>query len=135
MNELERDGLHKAFKIQSTTSITSMCAFDENQCLKKFDNVLQILRTFYAVRLNVYVKRKDYLSGILQAEAAKLSNQARFICEKCDGSLIIENKKKKDMIAELKRKEFASDPVMGWKLTQNREEALVSFFNTFFTFS
>lgn len=83
----------------------------------------------------MYVKRKDYLSGILQAEAAKLSNQARFICEKCDGSLIIENKKKKDMIAELKKKGYASDPVMAWKLAQNREEALVSLIFLFYMYS
>ena len=45
-------------------------------------------------------------SGMLEAEALKLSNQARFILEKCDGSLKIENKKKKVMIADLERKNF-----------------------------
>ena len=43
---------------------------------------------------------------MLEAEALKLSNQARFILEKCDGSLKIENKKKKVMIADLERKNF-----------------------------
>ncbi|KAJ8686672.1 hypothetical protein QAD02_022466 [Eretmocerus hayati] len=122
--ELERDGLHKAFKLQTTTSTTSMCAFDDNQCLKKFDNVSQIMKTFFKVRLELYQKRKDYLEGILQAESAKLSNQARFILEKCDGNLVIENKKKKDMIAELVRRGYDSDPVVAWKLTQNRDEVL-----------
>lgn len=122
--ELERDGLHKAFKLQSTMSITSMCAFDENRCLQKYDNVTQILKNFYKVRMETYHKRKDYLEGILQAEAAKLSNQARFILEKCDGTLVIENKKKKDMIAELVRRNYESDPVVAWKLAQNREEVL-----------
>ena len=36
-----------------------------------------------------------YLEGVLGAEAAKLSNQARFILEKCSNQLVIENKKKK----------------------------------------
>lgn len=76
--------------------------------------------------MQMYHKRKDYLEGILQAEASKLSNQARFILEKCDGTIVIENRKKKDMIAELIRREYASDPVMVWKLSQNREEVLVS---------
>ncbi|XP_053982250.1 DNA topoisomerase 2 isoform X2 [Hylaeus volcanicus] len=122
--ELERDGLHKAFKLQTTTAITSMCAFDANQCLQKYDNVVNILKDFYTVRLQMYHKRKDYLEGILQAEASKLSNQARFILEKCDGTIVIENKKKKDMIAELIRREYVSDPVIAWKLSQNREEVL-----------
>nr|XP_003704530.2 PREDICTED: DNA topoisomerase 2 isoform X2 [Megachile rotundata] len=122
--ELERDGLHKAFKLQTTMTVTSMCAFDENQCLQKYDSALQILRCFFKVRLEMYHKRKAYLEGILQAEASKLSNQARFVLEKCDGSLVIENKKKKDMIAELVARGYESDPVVAWKLSQNREEVL-----------
>lgn len=127
LQELEREGLHKAFKLQSTTTITSMCAFDEAQCLHKYDSVMHILRTFYKVRLEGYHDRKTHLEGILKAEASKLSNQARFILEKCDGDLVIENKKKKDMIAELIRRNYDSDPVIAWKMTQNREEVLVSF--------
>ncbi|XP_017754472.1 PREDICTED: DNA topoisomerase 2 [Eufriesea mexicana] len=122
--ELERDGLHKAFKLQSTMTVTSMCAFDENLCLQKYDSVLQILRNFYKMRLEMYHKRKEYLEGILQAEASKLTNQARFIVEKCDGTIVIENKKRKDMIAELIKREYESDPVVAWKLSQNREEVL-----------
>jgi len=106
--------------------ILLQCAFDENLCLNKYENVVQILKVFYKVRLEMYHKRKDYLEGILKAESAKLSNQARFILEKCDGTLVIENKKKKDMIAELVRRNYDSDPVVVWKLSQNREQVLVS---------
>lgn len=88
--------------------------------------MIQILKVFFKVRLETYHKRKDYLEGILKAESAKLSNQARFILEKCDGTLVVENKKKKDMIAELVRRNYDSDPVMVWKLSQNREQVLVS---------
>lgn len=77
----------------------------------------------------MYHKRKDYLEGALQAEAAKLSNQARFILEKCEGTLVVENKKKKDMIAELVRRNYESDPLVAWKLSQNREQVLVSRFS------
>ncbi|KZC12629.1 PREDICTED: DNA topoisomerase 2 [Dufourea novaeangliae] len=122
--ELEREGLHKAFKLQTTTSITSMCAFDESQCLIKYENIIQILKGFYKVRLDMYSKRKDYLEGLLQAESDKLSNQARFILEKCDGTIVIENKKKKDMIAELIKRDYKSDPVVAWKLALNKEEVL-----------
>lgn len=50
----------------------------------------------------------------------------RFILEKCDGVLVIENKKKKVMIDELKKKGYEPDPVKAWKIRQNRDEALVS---------
>ena len=55
---------------------------------------------------------------MLEAEALKLSNQARFILEKCDGSLVVENKKKKVMVEELQRRGFDSDPVKKWKKGQ-----------------
>lgn len=76
--------------------------------------------------MDLYHKRKEYLEGALKAEATKISNQCRFILEKCEGSLVVENKKKKDMIAELVRKKYDSDPLIAWKMSQNREEVLVS---------
>ena len=89
--------------------------------LRKFDNANQILGEFYGVRLEYYHKRKAFLEGMLGADAQKLSNQARFIIEKCEGSLVVENKKKKVMIAELQRKGFDPDPVKRWKKTQEEE--------------
>merc|ERR1739844_868253 len=43
--------------------------------------------------------------------------------EKCDGSLKVENKKKKVMIAELQRKNFDPDPVKKWKNDQAKLQA------------
>jgi DNA topoisomerase-2 len=50
----------------------------------------------------------------------------RFIIEKCDGVLVIENKKMKVMVEELKRRSYDPDPVAAWKMRQNKDEALVS---------
>lgn len=50
----------------------------------------------------------------------------RFILEKCEGTLVIENKKKKAMIDELVKAGFDSDPVKTWKIQIDREAALVS---------
>lgn len=121
----EEEGLHKFFKLQTTISLSSMCVFDESCCMRKFDSVEPILKEFFKLRLTYYGKRKDYLVGMLQAESCKLSNQARFILEKCDGVLVIENKKKKVMVEELKKKNYDPDPVKAWKLKQNKDEALV----------
>lgn len=115
------EGLHKVFKLQSSISTGSMVLFDNNGVLRRFDTVDQILKEFYELRMKYYVKRKGYLVGMFEAEAAKLSNQARFILEKCDGRLVIENKKKKEMIAELQRKGFDSDPVKAWKKIHDKD--------------
>merc|ERR1711874_854790 len=46
------------------------------------------------------------------------------ILEKCDGKLVIENKKKKDMMGELVKKGYDPDPVKTWTRVVNREKAL-----------
>merc|ERR1719486_1664843 len=81
---------------------------------------MDIMKEFFDLRLKMYEKRKKYMEGSLGADACKLSNQARFILEKCDGSLKIENKKKKMMIDELSRRGYDSDPVKAWKKTQDQ---------------
>merc|ERR1712002_878807 len=116
LREAERSsGLHTFFKLQTTMSTTSMVLFDHLGCLRKFENVGEILREFYTLRLEYYAKRKKYMEGLLGSEACKLSNQARFILEKCDGTLKIENKKKQIMIEELTRRGYDSDPIKAWK--------------------
>ena len=49
----------------------------------------EIIQEFYDVRLDLYRKRKEWLEGQLEAESARLDNQARFIVEKIEGKIII----------------------------------------------
>lgn len=111
----ESGGFHRVFKLSSSMSTTSMHAFDRYFSLRKFEKVNAILAEFYGVRLEFYVKRKAYLEGMLEAEADKLSDQARFILEKCNGTLTVENKKRKTIVDELIKRGYRSDPVKEWK--------------------
>jgi len=65
--------------------------FDAASCIKRYTSVSEMLSEFYGLRLKYYVKRKDYMEGMLSAESLKLANQARFICEKIDGRIAIGN--------------------------------------------
>jgi len=65
--------------------------FDAASCIKRYTSVNEILNEFYELRLKYYVKRKEYMEGMLSAESLKLTNQARFICEKIDGRIAIGN--------------------------------------------
>ncbi|XP_053400628.1 DNA topoisomerase 2-alpha-like [Mercenaria mercenaria] len=116
----EEQGLHKVFKLQNTLTTTSMVLFDRNGCIKKYNYVEEILREFFELRLEMYKKRKDYLEGMLAAESLKFDNIARFIMEKIEGTITIENKKKKDLIETLVRRGYDSDPVKAWKNAQNK---------------
>lgn len=122
MEVMEKEGLHKVFKLQSIINTSSMCAFDEFGCLKRYDSVMTILQDFYTLRMKMYDKRKEYLLGVLDAEALKLSNQARFIMEKCSGELTVENKKRKAIVDELIKRGYAPDPVKEWKKRQAEQD-------------
>lgn len=63
--------------------------FDHVGSLKKYESVQDILKDFFELRMKYYVLRKDWLLGMLGAESAKLTNQARFILEKIQGTLVI----------------------------------------------
>ncbi|XP_018556739.1 DNA topoisomerase 2-beta isoform X2 [Lates calcarifer] len=120
--QAEAVGLHKVFKLQSSLTCNSMVLFDHMGCLKRYDSVQDILREFFELRLHYYKLRKDWLLGSLGAEAAKLSNQARFVLEKIEGKISIENKSKRELIRMLVQKGYESDPVAAW--TKAQEKAL-----------
>lgn len=73
--------------------------------------------------MKMYQKRKDFLEGQMEAEASKLSNQARFILEKCSGVVVVENKKRKTIVEELLKKGYDPDPVKAWKERIQLDEA------------
>ncbi|XP_071584697.1 DNA topoisomerase 2-alpha [Heliangelus exortis] len=115
-------GLHKVFKLQTNLTCNSMVLFDHVGFLKKYDSPQDILKEFFELRLRYYNLRKEWLIGMLAAESAKLSNQARFILEKIDGKIVIENKPKKELIQVLIQRGYESDPVKAWKESQKKEE-------------
>ncbi|XP_075299453.1 DNA topoisomerase 2-alpha [Opisthocomus hoazin] len=120
--EAEAAGLHKVFKLQTSLTCNSMVLFDHVGFLKKYNSPQDILKEFFELRLRYYNLRKEWLIGMLGAESAKLSNQARFILEKIDGKIVIENKPKKELIQVLIQRGYESDPVKAWKEAQNKEE-------------
>ncbi|XP_013929424.1 PREDICTED: DNA topoisomerase 2-alpha [Thamnophis sirtalis] len=118
--ESETIGLHKVFKLQTPLSCSNMVLFDHVGCLKKYETAEEILDEFYQVRLRYYGLRKEWLTGMLGAESAKLNNQARFILEKIEGKIVIENKPKKELIKVLIERGYDSDPVKAWKESQQK---------------
>ncbi|XP_067100496.1 DNA topoisomerase 2-alpha isoform X2 [Osmerus mordax] len=122
LREAEAAGLHKVFKLQNPFTCNSMVLFDHVGSLKKYESVQEVLKDFFELRMKYYVLRKDWLLGMLGAEAARLTNQARFILEKIEGKLVIENKPKKELIRMLQQMGYDSDPVKAWKQAQEKPE-------------
>lgn len=113
--QAEEGGFYRVFKLTSSMSTNQMHCFDELNCLRRFPSSLDILKEYFPIRLNYYQKRKDYLVGQLTAQAERLTDQARFIMEKCDRTLVVENKKRKTMIDELIKRGYRPDPVKEWQ--------------------
>lgn len=111
----EEGGFHRVFKMTSSLNIGQMHAFDAHNFLKRYESVTDILKEFYTLRLEYYGKRKEYILGQLRAEAKQLSNQARFILEKCNKTLVVENKKRKVIVDELIQRGYDPDPIQAWK--------------------
>ncbi|ESN96010.1 hypothetical protein HELRODRAFT_68444 [Helobdella robusta] len=118
MYKAQQQGMHRFFKLQTTFSTNSMVLFDGAGCIRRFDTVESIMKEFFELRLEFYRRRKDYLEGMLAAESLKLDNQARFIVEKIDKIIYIENVPKKDIIKLLISRKYDSDPVKSWKKVQ-----------------
>ena len=78
LRKAEHKGLHHVFKLQSAINTTSMVLFDGAGCLRKFTNPEDICREFYEVRKKVYIDRKRYVEGMLQAQSDRLSHQVSY---------------------------------------------------------
>ena len=118
----DQGGLHKFFKLQKTLSVNNMVLFDARRCLRRYESPVEILREFFPVRLEYYRKRKEYLENMMGAESAKLNNIARFIVEKIEGKIKVENLKKSDLVKLLASKGYDSDPVKKWKAKLKHEK-------------
>lgn len=58
MKLAEAEGLEKRFKIHSTLSTSNMVCFDPAGKIKKYSSAEEIVREFYPIRLEYYMKRK-----------------------------------------------------------------------------
>lgn len=111
-------GLHKSFRLQETFKLTNMVLFDHNGILRRYKTAEEISEEFFAVRIQMYVRRKEYLVGTLESQCSKLDNIARFIKEKIENVITIENKKISAVVDMLIERKYAKDPERVW-----REEA------------
>lgn len=111
------------FKLTTTLSTNQMHAFDQNNCLRRFPTAIDILKEYYKLRREYYARRRDFLVGQLTAQADRLSDQARFILEKCEKKLVVENKQRKAMCDELLKRGYRPDPVKEWQRRIKMEDA------------
>jgi DNA topoisomerase-2 len=98
--------LEKKLKLCITKQTTNMHLFNHKQQLKRYENIYDIIDCYFPLRLDGYVKRKEYLIKHIERIVMILSNKARFIQEQCDDKIDLRRKKKNQVIDMLKQLEY-----------------------------
>uniref|UniRef100_A0A7S3VBL7 DNA topoisomerase 2 n=1 Tax=Chaetoceros debilis TaxID=122233 RepID=A0A7S3VBL7_9STRA len=104
--EAGKGGLLQKLQLTSKLSTSNMNAFDEHGRIIKFENALKIIDHFYEQRLKYYTMRKDHMLKNMRREERMLSNKARFIEEVCAGDLVVSNRKRTEILSELKSRGY-----------------------------
>lgn len=102
MLDAEQTGLIKKFKLEASVATSNMMLFDVEGRMKKYDDVEGILTDFYHLRLSYYKKRKSNMADKLMEEFERLDNKVRFIKAVIEERLNIRNRKKADLLEELR---------------------------------
>ena len=94
-------------KCSSSISTTNMVLFDVDGHIRRFNTVQQILESFYGGRLAAYSQRKRAMLKSMEHSLLKISNQAKFVLKVIDGSLKVSNRKRLDVVRDLRDNGFA----------------------------
>jgi DNA topoisomerase-2 len=86
----------RQFKLATTLSFPGkMVLYDQNNTLKVYQSIDEILKEFYTVRLDYYNKRRTYLLDTLQKESYFINIKAKFVKDVIEGRIIIFDSGKK----------------------------------------
>ncbi|XP_075587816.1 DNA topoisomerase 2-alpha-like isoform X2 [Dermatophagoides farinae] len=120
LEDVKRVGIRKQFKLLTKMTNSKMFLFDQNGNIRHFDSVLDILREFFSVRFDYYVRRKKYYQAMFKAELLKLENQIRFILN--DKKIIMEDFEDEEFVKILIERKYDSDPVKAWRKEFNIDQ-------------
>jgi DNA gyrase/topoisomerase IV subunit B len=99
----------ETLKLHTYLYTSNMVMIDENEKLKKFEQIDDIIDHFCKIRYEYYTKRKKYMITQLENEIKHLSNKERFIKEVIDETLIIMKVSEEDIIKELTNRKYDKD--------------------------
>lgn len=122
MRVFENGEFEKRFKMSTFVNINNIVCFDKEGRLRKYSSPLAILEDFYHLRLEYYVKRKEWMADQLTKEWTRLDNRVRFVQEIIDGKLIVQNRKKADILVDLLKRGYVKDPTQSKVVEVNAEE-------------
>jgi len=106
IKSVETEGMEKVLKLRGTISTNNIVLFDKEGKIKKFSKENELLMEFANLRFTYYQKRKDYHIDRLGREKEHLDSKVRFILMVIKGELVVSNRKRLDLVSDLKSKGF-----------------------------
>lgn len=106
IREMDTEDFLKKFKLTSKLSCTNMHLFNSDGVITKYSNVYEIMKEFYTIRLDLYVKRREAIIAVLQYELNILSNKVMFIKHVKDGKINLQKISDKSLLTYLVATEF-----------------------------
>lgn len=100
LNKLSNDDIFKLLKLEESQT-ENLTTLDENNKLKIFDSVSDIIEYFVNFRIKYYQLRKDHILDKKKKELNILSNKGKFIKLILENKIIINNKLKIDIINQI----------------------------------
>ena len=94
------------FKLSSNISLTNMYLFDENEKLKHYVSVYEIIDDFIETRMKYYNVRKEYQIKKMEEELKLCSNKFKFINEILEDTIDLRKKKSSEITSLLTLKEY-----------------------------
>lgn len=105
-NKQSLHNICQKFKLSSNISLTNMYLFDENEKLKHYVSVYEIIEDFVETRLKYYNIRKEYQIKKMEEELKICSNKYKFICEILEDTIDLRKKKSKEITQLLTEKDY-----------------------------
>lgn len=78
-----------------------LCCIDENNRVKEFNSIQDILDMFINIRLKFYDKRKKYILESLKSKISEFVSKYTFVLGIVKKTIIVSNKKKDDIIKQI----------------------------------
>lgn len=100
---VESKGYERSLQLKTGISTTNMFLFDSKGELRRFDSPEQIIREFATIRLQLYRKRKEHHTSLLERQVAILNDKARFVKLVADGLLDVSQRNAEEVFLTMRR--------------------------------
>jgi len=108
--DIDKNGVNPIEKLLKLTSNIScertLNLYDANLKIKHYDNCESILKDFFQIRKQHYVKRRKYLIDKLEEQLRLLSVRVKFILDVINEEILINNRTKSNVIEQLESKNY-----------------------------